>query len=278
MSEGRKIKVAILTCCLATVSAIIALAPVAASSAEVDSGGAARNLLQGCLTGPSKDGMARLAAATGATPYSEARIRRKLGPGETTTIVDDNTRPDEAQRTETSVTAFAGWDLPGPGAGSLEYDEGDYRMTRVEVASGQVIAPWRVARTRSCRVEAPVANARAIFELYERLQHEEYGILISADRRWVSVFTFDPDRYDIELAFQLDAPLAGLPVDTKNNGNSRLVLSDAGRRYSNDPGPGVPTVTLTRSALLSALNGPADMNFMNESIEPVVQRLSRAQI
>jgi hypothetical protein len=172
------------------------------------------------------------------------------------------------------VTAFSGWDLPGQVAGSLEYSEGDYRMTRVEVATGQPIMAWRAARTRECRIVAPVANARKIFELYETMHAADYGILISADRRWISVFTFDPDRYDIELHFKLDAPLAGLPADSTGDGLSRLVLADGGPRFDGDPGPGVATVKLTRAALLAGLDHPADMSFMNEATEPVVKRLS----
>jgi hypothetical protein len=261
----------------AMLALIIACSPVHSVQGETGGSSLARELLKGCLSGPSKDGMARLAAAVGATAYSDARTRRELGHHETSTVVDDDTRPDEAQRTEITVTAFSGWELPGPSAGSLEYSEGDYRMTRVEVATGQPLMAWRAARTRECRVSAPVANARKIFELYESMQHAEYGILIGADRRWISVFTFDPDRYDIELHFQLDAPLAGLPAAKTGDGNSRLVLSDGGPRFNGDPGPGVPTVKLTRAALLSGLDHPADMTFNNEASEPVVQRLSQVQ-
>lgn len=264
---------------LAAMTAILAALAIPAGAAEVGAGGSlARQLLQGCLAGPSKVATIKLASLVGATPYSEARIRRELGRHDTSTVVDDNTRPDEAQRTETSVTAFVGWDLPGPGAGSLEYSEGDYRMTRVDVASGEPIAAWRAARTQSCRITAPVSNARAIFELYEQLQREDYGILVSADRRYVSVFTFDADHYDIELSFQLGAALAGLPADAKQKGMSRLVLTDGGPRFENDAGPGVPIVGLTRAALLSGLDGPANMGFSDEAMQPVVQRLSQSSV
>jgi hypothetical protein len=261
---------------LAMLTVWIALYPVRASSA--DAGGLARELLQGCLAGPNKDGMAKLAVAVGATPYSNARTQHELGQQQASTVVDDDTRPKEAQRTETSVTAFVGWDLPGPGTGSLEYSEGNYRMARVEVDTGELITAWRAARTRECRIAAPVANARASFELYETLQHGDHGILISADRRWVSIFTFDPDHYDIELHFQFDAPLAGLPADTAGQGMSRLVLTDGGPRFDGDPGPGIAKVKLTRAALASGLDHPADMTFNNMESESIVQRLSQAQV
>jgi len=258
-------------------AALLAGLPLPAQAADIVRGASlARQLLRGCLSEPSKDSTAKLAAAVGATPYSDARVRKELGRRETSTVVDDTTHPDEAQRTETSVTAFAGWDLPGPSAGSLEYSEGNYRMARMEVATGQLITPWRAARTRSCDVAAPVTDAREIFELYGTLQHEDFGILISADRRWISVFVFDPDRYDIELSFRLAAPLAALPADTTRDGTSRLDIVDGGPRFENDPGPGVPVVKLTLASLLSGLRGPADMSFGDETIEPVVQRLSQS--
>src|ERR1019366_7315622 len=43
-----------------------------------------------------------------------------------------------------------------------------------------------------------------------------------------------------------------------------------------EPGPGVPTVKLTRAALLAGLSGPADMDFGNEAIEPVAPWLSQS--
>jgi hypothetical protein len=247
--------------------------PSLAAAAGSD-GGLARQLLSGCLSKPSKEGVSALASAVHATPYSAARIRKELKRQQVATVVDDHTRPDEAQRTETRVTAFAGWDLPGPSAGSLEYSEGDYRMTRVQVATGQMLQPWRAARTWDCRLTAPVANARAIFEVYATLQTKGFGMLISADRKGVTVFTFDPDRFDIELSFEFDTPVAGLaPVDDKE-GVSRIVLEDGGSSYWNEPGPGVTAVRLTRAQLLQGLDGPAQMEFGNDLMEPVVQRLT----
>jgi hypothetical protein len=258
----------------AAFTGLIAILPIRAVPAERDHGASARELLQGCLLEPSKDATAKLAMAVGGAPYSDVRIRHELGHHEVSTVVDDNTRPGEAQRTETTVTAFSGWDLPGPSAGSLEYSEGEYRMARVEVATGQLITAWKAARTHECRVVAPVANARSIFELYEKIHRADYGILVSADRRWISVFTFEPDQYDVELQFQLDAPLAGLPVASSDGGNSRLIITDGGPLFDGDPGPGVPSVKLTRAALLSGLDHAADMTFVNEISDPIVQRLS----
>lgn len=245
------------TCCAAALITICMLSPATLSFAEnpAQQPGLARQLLQGCLAGPTRELVTKLATQVKAIPYSAVRAGKELGRRQISTVVDDLTRPDEAQRTETSVTAFSGWDLPGPGAGGVEYREENYRMARVQVATGQLLSAWRAARTRACRLHAPVANAKAIFELYEQLQPADYGILVSENRRWVSVFTFEQERYDIELHFQLDSPLAGLAPGKEGTGMSRLILEDGGPRFDNPPGPETATVNLTRAQLLSAWIG-----------------------
>jgi hypothetical protein len=187
---------------------------------------------------------------------------------------DTGEGPAVDQRTETTIIGFQGWDLPGPGAGNLEYSEERYRSDRVERASGQAVEPTRSSIDRSCRLRAPVVNARAIFELYEGITNREYGIRISANRRTIDVFMFDEDNFDIELGFVLDAPFPGLPVGEEADGDDRLLLSDAGPRFMNSTATGVPTVTLTRAALLAGLDQQATMEFTNMKIAPVVQRLS----
>ena len=162
----------------------------------------------------------------------------------------------------------------GVSAGTLEYSEGSTRIAYFEIASGQRLTPWSVSRSRDCRVEAPVTNGRSICELYESLHDRDYGILVSADRRGVTVFSFDPDRFDIELHLALDAPLAGLAAATEGTGNSRLVMPDGGRRFINDVSPGVPTLTLSRAAFLAAIDRPATMDFGDSAMEPIVQRIS----
>jgi len=259
-------------CAIAAI--IILCSPVAAASADLhQENSLARMLLQGCLAAPSEKGVRSLAAKVAATAFSRARIERELGRHDTHVEVDDRTRPDEAQRTESSVMGFMGWDLPGDGAGSLEYVEGTMREARVEVHSGQVLTPWRSSKTHECRISAPVANAAALFQLYEQLQHAPYGILVSADRKAVTVFTFDPDWYDVELHFGLKDALAGLPADVNDVGVSRLIMP-GGPSFENDAAPGVPTVKLSRAALLAGLDHPADMAFDNMAMEPIVQRLS----
>ena len=234
----------------------------------------ATTLLRGCLAGPTRQSTSSLAAAVGATAFSRARLEDRLKVRHETTVVDDNTRPDQAQRTVTAVTGFLGWDLPGPGAGQISYVEEDYRMARIRVATGELLTPWRASRNRACHLNAPVLSAREIFEIYERLQPSWFGILISNDRRWVSFFTFQQDRMDIELQFTFEKPIGGLPAGAEASGMSRIALIDGGARFANNGGPGVATLSLTRAELLAALDQPADMQFMNEAMEPIVQRLT----
>ncbi|MDB5424117.1 MAG: hypothetical protein JWQ29_1533 [Phenylobacterium sp.] len=232
--------------------------------------GLARELLQGCLKTPSQKAAEQLASSVGATPYSDARRRREL---KTSTFNSPEAATGEDQRTKVTVTGFVGWDLPGPGAGTLEYQEESSEIVWVDRTTGQSVTPVHTSVTRSCRIKAPVANARAIFEVYEDLTDRPYGFRVSADRRWVDAFMFEPDQFDVELSFVLRAPLAGLGPDAEAQ-DGRLVLSDGGPRFIRGVRPGVPTVRLSRAVLLTGLDQAATMSFFNMVIEPVVQRLA----
>jgi hypothetical protein len=248
---------------------LLALGPRPAAAEPHARPGSARELLQGCLKTPSREAATQLASAAGARPYSEIRRRREL---KTSTANYEQPASSEDQRTTTKVTEFRGWDLPGPGAGSVEYREETTEIVWVDRATRQAVTPVRASRSRSCRLQAPVFNARTIFELYEDLTDRRYGIRIAADRQWINVFMFDPDRFDVELIFELDKPIAGLTPDATSEG--RLALSDGGPRVINGVSPGIPVVSLTRAALLAGLDQPATMTFFNMEIEPIVQRLS----
>jgi len=242
----------------------------AAGEPSANRPGLARELIRGCLKPPSRQGVAQLAVAAGATPYSETRRRREL---KTNSVSYPEAETGRDQRTKTTVTDFRGWDLPGPGAGALEYQEESSEIFWVDRSTGQSVTPVQTSAARSCRLNAPVVNARAIFEMYEGLTERSYGLRVSADRRWVDVFMFDPDKFDVELSFVLDAPLAGLAPDVAQQ-DGRLVLSDGGPRFVRGVSPGIPTVSLTRAGFLAGLDRPATMTFFNMEIQPVVQRLA----
>ncbi len=228
----------------------------------------ARDLVQGCLKTPTSESVSHLATQIGATPFSEVRRQQELK-SETIQVPDPGDNRD--QRTRSTVTEYHGWDLPQASAGTLSYKERKTEVVWVDHATGQPMSPVNVARDHACQLSAPVARARSMFELFETLTTLNYGIRISADRRWVDVFMFDPDQYDIELSFALDAPLAGLPA---GRAEGRLVLTDGGPRLSNYVGAGIEPVTLTKASFLAGLDQTATMSLMNEAIEPVVQRLA----
>jgi len=230
----------------------------------------ANELIEGCLASPTKDGVSHLAIQVSATPYSGARRQQELKT-ETFRVPDPDDNRD--QQTRTMVTEFLGWDLPQTSTGTILYKEEKTEISWVDRLTGQPVTPVQVARNRACQLSAPVARARAMFELYEKLTDLDYGIRISADRRWVDFFTFDPDHYDIELSFALDTPLAGLPP---GRSEGRLILADGGPRVSNYVGGGIEPVTLTRARFLAGLDQTATMRLINETIEPVVQRLATA--
>ncbi len=229
-----------------------------------------RELLQACLEPPSHDGVGHLASKVGAAAYSALRQKNELKT-ETTRYHEPGTERD--QRTQTTVTSMSGWDLPGPSAGAIEYRETKTEVDYVDHASGEAITAKTTTVSQRCRLAAPVAHAREVFELYERLTDRPYGIRISGDRTWLDIFMFDPDRFDVELMFVLDKPLDGSHVEDADGG-LWLVLPDGGERFINDVAPGVPTTTMRRSALLVRLDQTAKMTFINEAITPVVQRLT----
>jgi hypothetical protein len=110
--------------------------------------------------------------------------------------------------------------------------------------------------------------------MYETLHDQPYGILIAPDRRRITAFVFDPNRFDIELSIELDAPISGMAAAPVGTTITRLVMADGGSRFINDVNPGIPTVATTRAALLASLDQPAIMTLGDTVIEPVVQRLA----
>lgn len=258
------------TIALALACAVL-LDPRAAGSEPVNKAGLARQLLQGCLAAPTQQVTSSLASAVGARPYSELRRRRALK-SDTTTFQEPAPSNDD-QRTKTTVTEFRGWDLQGQGAGTLEYQEQRTETVWLDRATRQAVTPTRAALSRSCKLSAPVANAREILELYEGLNAGPYGIRISADRRWIDFYSFDEDRFDIELSFDLRSPLAGVAPDAEGH-EGHINLSDGGPRYFSGESPGIPTLILTRAALLTGLDQMATVHLLNEDIQPIVQRLA----
>jgi hypothetical protein len=233
----------------------------------------ARQLLEGCLAKPTLASVAALAAAVGARPHSDLRNRRELGKADPV-YAADGAKKGEAQRTDLATTLYRGWDLPGPGAGEIDYQEQEMRHVMVDRVSGQELTTPEVSHTRSCAVKAPVANARRIFELYETLQADDYGALISPNRKRVGVFVYSPTSEDVELWFELDKPIPGLPAPARGEVMARLVLSDGGPRFINSAPDGVTQTPFTRAGLLAALDQRGEMSFENLAIEPVVQRLT----
>jgi hypothetical protein len=240
-----------------------AAAPAPAPAPEV-----AKRLVQGCLAEPSAATTAQLAGSVGATAYPEVRNKRALTRRDTATLADVE-HPGEADRIDAEITAFQGWLLPGSGGGQLAYVEESFKTVKIELATGQAVGAMRASRSRACTVNAPVASGRTVFEAYEAMHGDDYGALITPDRRHVIVFRFKPDAYDIELDIGLNVALPGAPIGSEKDAPSRVVLSDGGARFINGVMPGVASVTLTRAAFLAGLDQPATLGFANSVMEAV---------
>jgi hypothetical protein len=219
-----------------------------------------RMLLQGCLEPPSREGVSRLAASVGATPIAEARVRHVVGKQESV-VAPKPAQRDVSLRTESTISAFQGWDIPALVEGHLEYLETTDRAADVKTATGEQLTPWTALSARECTIEAPTASGRAIFELYETLLVQPYGLLVSADRRQITIFVFDPDKRDTELVLTLKAPIPWLTAAPAGEGMSRLLVP--GPRVFNGVTTGVPAVQLTRAALVTWLDAPATLRFGN---------------
>ena len=257
----------------AAAAAIIALGPVAAAAAPTD---LAQTLLKGCLAEPSAAMTAALASTVGARPDATAVDQRAMAKYDSITIPDARI-PGEAMRIDTDVSAFQGWSLPGANTGRLNYVEETIHKAKIEQATGQPIEAETVSRRRACEFDASVTSGRAIFEIYQTLHNHDFGALLTPDRKRVIFFIFEPDAVDIELAIDLGAPLAGVPIGSDSEGPSRLLLSDGGPRFINSVVRGVATVSLTRAALLAGIDKPATIGFGNSMLQPVVQPSEAAQ-
>lgn len=247
----------------------------AAPSAHADGAPSiyAQRLVKGCLEPPSVEGTERLASSVRAKPWSAVRNQKEVGT-HSPTLVPDGSRPGESQRTSTAITRNVGWDLTGPGGGQLVYMEEETRTDWVLSRTGQATTGARGSHDRGCSLRVSIANARQMLEYYLTLVADEYGVLISPDGARVDVFRFEPDRYDIELAFVLQKPLRVATGKGPESGMRRLVLTDPPGGFMNAAHPSIPTVTLAWPDFLVALDQPAELNLGNLSIEPSTQRLS----
>jgi len=263
--RGRDCMIRMAACMAA--GAIFALSALRATAApDTPPADMARVLIQGCLADPSVAATAQLATTVRAEPYSDAKNKSVLARRGSTTVPDERV-PGATDRTDTEVVAYQGWALPGSSAGGLAYIEQLVRKVTIEQATGRPVDALRLTRSRACVIETKTLSGRAVFEAYESLHDGNYGALITADRKDIVVFRFNPDAYDIELDIGLDAPLAGTRPGVERNGPGRLVLLDGGSRFINSVTPGVQTVTLTRADLLVGLDRPATIGFANTVLE-----------
>jgi hypothetical protein len=246
----------------ATMVAVTLSTPTCGSAADAPPPALAqmRTLLQGCLKQPSPEAVARLAGLVGATPIAEARVRHVVGKQESV-VAPKPADHSVSLRTESTITAFHGWDLPALVGGHLEYLETTDRAANVKTATGEQLTPWSVLVAKECVIEAPAASARAIFELYETLVDQPYGLLVSPDRRQITIFMFDPDKRDAELVLTLKEPVPWLKTAPPDEGMSRLLVPDP--RVLDVVTPGVPSVQLTRAGLVAWLDAPGALRFEN---------------
>lgn len=247
------------------VCVIVACAPGVAMSAPAVS---LNQLFEICLAPPAEREVASAAAKIGARPYSLGQIR-VASVGQTVAYpVPSN--PEQVMRTVTSTKVFRGWDLPGRVPGNLAYVEELTHQDTINRKSGEVVDTPKAFTSRTCQFRSPAASGRAVFELYELLHTDQYGLLISHDRSAVIVFRFDRGKFDIELSIKLDKPIADLPRPTRD-GPQRLLLDDPGPRFSNRVAPGVPAVRMTSAALMAELDRPAIISFGNSLFAPLAE-------
>jgi hypothetical protein len=242
-----------------TMAAMLAMAMPASAAAE-DPGS---RVVAGCLIGTSAEHVADLAGALAASPYDSERNAYERGDHHTV-VADVDDHPGEAIRTDVQVTGFTGWTLP---EGRLEAVTETRREQRVSRGAPPSEPVTYVART--CRAEAATSSGTGAFEAFERTHAGAYGVFTGLGQRVISVFVDAPHRREVLLTLTFAGPPPGLPADAPEGGYVRLVISDAGRTMLPPPVPGMPSVTITRAALLAALDRPAQIAIAASDIERV---------
>ena len=237
---------------------VVVAGPATASADDL-----AARVVAGCLAGTSSADVHRLARDLSAAPYGHDRMAEELGYRHTD-VDDDDAHPGRALRTETEVTDFMGWRLPG---GRLEFVAATRRETRVS-GNAPVSAPRRYV-VRTCRAEAAAPSGRAVFEVFEQAHAGAYGVFTGLGRRVVSVFIDTPHRREVLLTLTFEGPQRGLPADPPEGGLTRLLVSDAGRPMLDGPVADMPSVSMTRAALLAALDRPAEVAIGASDIQPL---------
>ena len=104
---------------------------------------------------PAKRDLAKLARAVGGNALFARQDSPRTEAKQKPTIFANPSNDGEGQRTQVTVTAFRGWDLPGPGAGSLEFTEQSEQIDQIELVSGQPTTAPRASHNRSCDLNAP---------------------------------------------------------------------------------------------------------------------------
>jgi hypothetical protein len=248
-------------CALALCSQPAAAEPLAPTS------DAARQLIQVCLAEPSQQLISEQAAALAATPLSLSGAQEELGQSHATTTPSPAT-PGHALRTETSTTALRAWRVAGSPPALLTYREGQMRQVEITLPDDKPVGPMQSFKTRQCDVNFQQTNAKEVFTSFEALQDLPYGALILPDGRTVMFFTFQQYKLDIELTIQLDAPLPGITPNESAGVPTRILLADGGPQFMNGAPPGMPVVSLTRAALLSALDRSATVHLIDVRFDP----------
>ena len=237
---------------LALAAAWLAAAPAAGQGSRERMG----VLLHACMTAPTAAASAELAAAIGA---SEQRRPQQNDPP---MVAEDPARPGQMRRVSFTGEQDRTWTAEGR---QLRLQQ--YLMTSTPLAAGRPAGPPVRERVVSCQLMLfTPAVADRLAEVNESLEGP-YVVVLGRGGRMITFMGDMRAGHVSTVAFISEQPLA-LPRAPGGAESWTLRVTGGGPRIR-EPRPGLPTATVSATALRAALNRPGVTALNGRVVTPV---------
>lgn len=244
-----------------TAAAIAMLAMAAAGAgAQAQPRGEAQagnRAMLNCLAQPSEQTASAFAATARATAVN-AQDRLGATPPR---VYPDAGRPGQSIRSQTTATAARRWTMDG---GDISYLEETITRAQIDARTGRVLRALPGERNRACVISGDVDDASYYLPRMRGFLGEPYQMLLAGGGRVVAFVALHPGRYDFDVSFQFDQPVA-IRLPSVQSSAYGLRITDGGDEIL-PPGNDLPGATATRAQLAQVLRGPARMVISNTTI------------